>query len=64
MIKLFFAGISIAALTTISVSPGFSVPFTLSDIPEPAAMLLLGSGLICFAAVGRKRFLKKEQPFS
>jgi uncharacterized membrane protein YfcA len=59
MIILFFAGISIAALTTISVSPTFAVPFSFSDIPEPVAMLLLGAGMICFAFIGRKMFLKK-----
>lgn len=31
----------------------------LNPIPEPATMLLLGSGLIAFAMVGRKKFFKK-----
>ena len=32
----------------------------ISSVPEPAAMLLLGGGLICFAVVGRKKFYKKD----
>jgi len=59
MIKLLFAGIFIAALTAISVNPIFEVPFSFSDIPEPATMLLLGTGLICFAVFGRRKFFKK-----
>jgi hypothetical protein len=60
MKKLFFAGIFFVVLAAISVIPAFSVLFTFSDIPEPATMLLLGAGLICFAVVGKKKFFNKR----
>lgn len=56
-------GSSVGSIASIDTAPGpdTAVSQEVASIPEPATILLLGSGLVVIAGIGRKKFFKKDQ---
>ena len=54
-------GISDSVTSVTTQTDTVEVGDTASHVPEPATILLLGSGLMGLAGVGRKKFFNKDQ---
>ena len=52
---------SVAHVAITGPSEENTVPSETATVPEPATILLFGSGLVCLAGIGRKKFFKKDQ---
>jgi len=64
-IEIVFADYGLGPVSLLGFHDGYGGEIAMDNLevtptPEPATLLLLGSGLMSFAGVGRKRFMKRQ----
>ena len=60
-IQQYASGLKLGSAAILNQNPIFKMASRFSPVPEPASMLLVGSGLIVLAGIGRRKMFKKKK---